>query len=364
MTTLAASQVVTPTGVLAPGVVEIESGLIVAVEPTTGVVPDRVLAPGLIDLQVNGIDDIDVATADGADWDRLDSLLVAQGVTGWCPTLVTAPLDRYAAPLRRISDAASRPGPRPAVLGAHLEGPFLGGRRGAHPPQHVIEPDLGWLAGLPPIVSIVTMGAEVPSATTLIALLSDKGILVAIGHSGADLETSEAAIDAGARLVTHGFNAMSALDHRAPGMVGAFLTDDRVAVSLIADLIHVHPVALSVAFRCKPADQVVLVTDAVAWRRGRAGGVNLVHDGSAARLPDGTLAGSSLGLDRAVANVVTHCGVNLSQAVAAASTNPARLLGLVDRGALAVGLRADVIALDPVDLACREVWIEGEQSTS
>ena len=154
---------------------------------------------------------------------------------------------------------------------------------------------------------------------------------------------------------------MSPLDHRAPGLVGAFLTDDRLAVSLIADLVHVHPVALDVAFRCKPPDGVVLVTDAVAWRRGRAGGVELVYDGSAARLPDGTLAGSAIGLDRAVANVVTHCGVTLERAVLAASTNPALLLGQAERGALAAGRRGDVVSLHPGDLTTREVWIGGEQ---
>ena len=107
MTRIAASQVVSPAGVLAPGVVELDGGRIVAVEPTTGVVPDRVLVPGLVDLQVNGIDDVDVASADGTDWDRLDDLLVAQGVTAWCPTLVTGALDRYAAPLARIAAAAA-----------------------------------------------------------------------------------------------------------------------------------------------------------------------------------------------------------------------------------------------------------------
>ena len=162
--------------------------------------------------------------------------------------------------------------------------------------------------------------------------------------------------------MTHGFNGMSGLDHRAPGMVGALLTDDRVAVSLIADLVHVHPAALSVAFRCKPVDQVVLVTDAVAWQRGNVGGIGLVHDGTAPRLPDGTLAGSALTLDQAVANVVGHCGVTLERAVAAASTNPARLLGLADRGAIETGRRADLVALDPDTLRATETWIEGRRS--
>jgi N-acetylglucosamine-6-phosphate deacetylase len=361
MAVLAAQHVVTPSRVLSPGVVEVDDGRIIHVGPTKGAVPDRVLAPGLVDLQVNGIDDVDVASAEGSDWERLDQLLAAQGVTTWCPTLVTAPLDRYAAPLDRIAEAATRPGPRPAIAGAHLEGPFLGGRPGAHPPALIIPPDRDWLDALPPIVVLVTVAPEPAGAEAAIASLSGRGVLVSLGHSAATIDQAVAGIDAGARLVTHGFNGMTGLDHRAPGMVGALLTDDRVAVSLIADLVHVHPAALAVAFRCKPADRVVLVTDAVAWRRGQVGGIDLVHDGTAPRLADGTLAGSALSLDRAVANVVAHCGAPLARAVAAASTNPARLLGLEDRGAIEPGRRADLVALDPDTLLATATWTEGEQ---
>ena len=205
------------------------------------------------------------------------------------------------------------------------------------------------------------MAPEPEGAVAAIEALVERGRLVSLGHSSATVEQATAGIDAGARLVTHGFNGMSGLDHRAPGMVGALLTDDRVAVSLIADLVHVHPAALSVAFRCKPVDQVVLVTDAVAWQRGSVGGIGLVHDGTAPRLPDGTLAGSALTLDQAVANVVGHCGVTLERAVAAASTNPARLLGLADRGAIETGRRADLVALDPDTLPATETWIQGTQ---
>lgn len=356
MASLSAARVVTPAGVVAPGVVEVADGRIVAVEPTTGAVPDRTLAPGLVDLQVNGIDDVDVASADGDDWERIDERLVAQGVTTWCPTLVTAPLDAYADRLDRIDAAAGRPGARPAIAGTHLEGPFLGDRPGAHRRELIVPPDLGFLDRLPDGVAIVTLGAEVEGATEAIGLLARRGVLVSLGHSGATYEQAGAAIDAGARLVTHGFNAMSGLDHRRPGLVGAALIDDRVAVSLIADLVHVHPAALRVAFRCKPVGRVVLVTDAAAvgWLPG------VVHDGDAPRLADGTLAGSTLALDQAVANVVRHCGVGLDEAVFAAATTPADLLGLTDRGRLEAGARADLVAFGP-DLRCIATWIGGEQ---
>ncbi len=161
--------------------------------------------------------------------------------------------------------------------------------------------------------------------------------------------------------MTHGFNAMDGLHHREPGLVGAALTDDRVTVSLIADGVHVHPAVLDVAFRCKPDGRIVLVTDAVAWRAGGTGEVRVGHDGTAPRLADGTLAGSSLTMDAAVALVVDRADVTLERAVRAASSTPAALLGLTDRGALAPGRLADLAALDPVTLRCTATWVGGGQ---
>jgi N-acetylglucosamine-6-phosphate deacetylase len=342
------------------------------VVPTTGPVPDRILAPGFVDLQVNGVDDVDVAAAKAPeDWDRLDALLAAQGTTTWLPTLVTAPLEAYEGRLDRIAAAADRPGPRPRIAGAHLEGPFLGDAHGAHPGALVRPPDVAWLDALPRIVRLVTLGAEVTGAADAIGALTRRRTLVAVGHSSCTFADAIAAVDAGARLVTHGFNAMSPLHHREPGLVGAFLTDDRVTVSLIADGVHVHPTALDVAFRCKPDGRVILVTDAVAWRAGRVGSIGLaVRDagepasgagGPAPRLPDGTLAGSSLTMDAAVGLCVHRVGVSLERAVRAASTTPAALLGLNDRGALAAGRHADIVALDPTSLRATATWVSGHQ---
>lgn len=334
---------------------------ITSVVPTSGAVPDRVLAPGFVDLQVNGVDDVDVASASGADWDRLDALLAAQGTTTWLPTLTTAPLDAYAERLAVVAAAAARPGARPRIPGAHLEGPFLGGAHGAHSSALVRDVDAGWVAALDGPVAMMTFGAEVSGAENLVDALAARRALPAVGHSKATFVEATAAIDAGARLVTHGFNAMSGLHHRDPGMVGAMLTDDRVAVSLIADGVHVHPAALDVVFRCKPDGRVVLVTDSVAWRAGRAGTIGLTHDGTAPRLEDGTLAGSSLTMDQAVANVVRHVGVSLERGVRAAATTPAQLLGLNDRGALAAGRLADVVSLDPSSLRVTATWVAGTQ---
>src|SRR5262249_41650363 len=153
--------------------------------------------------------------------------------------------------------------------------------------------------------------------------------------------------EAGARMVTHCFNGMGPLHHRDPGLVGIALTDDRVTACVIADLVHVHPIAIALIFKAKPPDRVVLVTDAVAWQAGRVGGLGIELVRGAPRLADGTLAGSALTMDGAVRNVVTAAAVSIEAAVTAASTNPAALLGLRDRGRIEPGARADLVALTP-----------------
>lgn len=348
-----AATIVTPFGLHGPGAVVVDDGRIVDIEPARGLdtTPARILAPGFIDLQVNGIGPIDVAGAEGDDWDELDMRLLAQGVTTWCPTLVSAPLDRFARPLERISVAAGRADGRvrPVIAGAHLEGPFLGGAPGAHPLKFLQPPDLEWLASLPDIVRVVTLAPETARALDAIRLLSGRGVLVSLGHSTATYEETLAAIDAGARLVTHCFNGMGPLHHREPGLIGAALTDDRLAVSLITDLIHVHPAAVSLVFRSKSAQRVALVTDAVAWEGG----------GDAPRLADGTLMGSTLTADAAIRNAVQRCGISLADAVRAAATTPADLLGLADRGRIEPGARADLVALN-ADLTVETTWVLGQ----
>lgn len=360
MTTIAGARALTPDGWTGPVEVAVEDGVIAAIRPTAASLPPLALVPGFVDLQVNGHDDIDVATATGRDWDRLDDLLARQGVTTWCPTLVTAPLDAYAVPLGHITAAAARSGPRPAIAGAHLEGPFLGGRAGAHPAELIRPIDTAWLEHLPPVVRVVTLGPEIDGAMAAIEELAGRGLLVALGHSSATYERGTEAIDAGARLATHCFNAMDGLHHRAPGLVGAALCDDRIAVSLIADLAHVHPALLRLAFRAKGPEAVALVTDAVAWRSGHVGGITVEAVDGVPRLADGTIAGSALTMDRAVRNTVVAAGVPLADAVTAAATTPARLLGLDDRGRLAVGARADLVALSE-DLAVEATWVAGER---
>ena len=360
---LRAAAVLTSHGVLEPGAVVVDDGLIAEVRPIepAASVPARTLVPGFVDLQVNGHEDVDVASARGGDWDRLDQLLLAHGVTTWCPTLVTAPLERYPEALDRLAAAAARPvgRARPEMAGAHLEGPFLGGCPGAHRREWLQPLDLDWLGGLPATVAVVTLAPELRGAPEAVSSLVGRGVLASLGHSDASYDQAVDAVDAGARLVTHLFNGMAPMHHRAPGLVGASLSDERVSVSLIADLVHVHPALLRAAFLAKGPGRVALVTDAVAWRAGRVGEVTLElgRDGAPA-LADGTLAGSALTMDQAVRNCVRAAGLPLRAVVDAAATTPAALLGLDDRGALAPGRRADIVALSPA-LDVVGVWVQG-----
>lgn len=361
MPSIVARRVLTPNRISGPTEVSFEGGLITAVRPTgPGAAPlDGLLVPGFIDLQVNGIDDLDVSVATGADWDRLDALLLAQGVTTWCPTVVTAPLASYDAVLERIATAMVRPAAgRPAIAGIHLEGPFLGGAPGAHPQQLLLDPDLDWLAALPPAVRIMTLAPERKGALEAVQLLGARDVVVSLGHSTATHGESTAAIDAGASLVTHLFNGMGPLHHREPGLLGAALADPRVVASLIADLVHVHPAVLRTAFTAKPRG-IALVTDAVAWRAERVGRLTIELRDGAPRLGDGTLAGSALSMDTAIRNVVRAAGVDLAAAVTAATATPAGVLGLHDRGRIDVGCRADFVLLDD-DLRVQRVWVSGE----
>ena len=372
MPSTAARRILTSAGLTGPGLVFFDdTGTITAIEPTDAITPDITLVPGFVDLQVNGIDDVDVAAARGDDWTRLGNRLLDQGVTAWCPTLVTNALHRFGEPLGRMSDArratASRSANLPTIIGAHLEGPFLGGAPGAHP-RHLIAPiDLDWLGDLVDlgdIVRLVTIAAEIPLAAEAAALLSHRGVVVSIGHSTPTSSEVEAVVDAGASMVTHLFNGMSGVHHREPGLASVALVDDRLTVGLIADLVHVERRSIELAFRAKPEDRIVLVTDAVAWQAGSVGegrnGIRIELRDGAARLADGTLAGSAVTMDQMIRNVVNVCGIPLERAVRAASTNPARLMGCTDRGAIEVGRRADLVGLD-VDLAVRGVWLHGAQ---
>ena len=286
---------------------------------------------GYVDLQINGVDDVDFSRADGDDWVRAGRRLVASGVTGYLATICSMPLDRYADALQRVTTAQAAAGPDlPRILGVHLEGPFLGGALGAHPPAMVRSMDVGWLTELvdafPGLVRLVTLAPEADPDSAGIRALVARRITVSLGHTTASYEQAVAAADAGATLTTHLFNGMGPLHHRAPGIVGAAL-DPRVALTptVIGDFVHVHPGVVAMAFA---ATDPILVSDAVATGVSYFDAQVTAARG-AAYLADGTLTGAVALLDAAVRNVV-GLGVPVADAVAAASYRPAAVLGLTE----------------------------------
>ena len=326
--------------------------------PTT----DLMLAPGFVDLQVNGIEDVDVWSTALDDnttaWERINQLLLDQGVTSWCPTLVTAPLDLYQVAIEFVNRQRRVLG-TPHVIGVHLEGPFLGGAVGAHRSQDICDVNTKWLLEHVDGVALMTLGAEVHGAVEACKVLSSHGIKISIGHSIPTREEFENCVSAGATLVTHLFNAMSGVHHREPGLATWALTNDNVFASLIADGVHVSADVIGLSFSAKP-NKMVLVTDAVAWRAGAAGKIRISLRDGAPRLENGTLAGSAVTMPEAIKVCVEQAHVALPQALQAASANPAKVMGLADRGVLQVGYLADIVGLTN-DLSVGAVWVSGQR---
>ena len=305
---------------------------------------------------------------DTAALDGMARALLRRGVTSFLPTAVTAPLDDLVAFAERVREwLPTSPADGAEPLGFNLEGPFLApARRGAHDATHLEAPADAPRATLERLVDglrLTTIAPELPGAIDLIGWLQGQGVAISIGHSAAAVDEARDGFAAGARSTTHLFNAMTGVDHQAPGVAVAALLDDTTYVELIADGIHVHPALWPLITRLKPRDRLLLVSDALALAgtgdgRGRIGRLDVVVAGGRATLAGtSTLAGSVIALDDAVRNLVSH-GVSVPDAVAAASRNPLELLGVMDRGRIEVGQRADLVELDP-DLRVRRVMRGG-----
>lgn len=324
------------------------------------------LAPGFVDVQVNGGGGVllnDAPTADGVA--RICNAHAKFGTTALLPTLITDTADLTQRAVAAIRQAIA--GGMPGCVGVHLEGPFLSpDKRGAHDAQlirQMDDADVDAILAMGIDTLLVTLSPErVPAR--IIRRLVDGGIIVSIGHSNATYDQILAAVDAGARGVTHIYNAMSPLSHRAPGVVGAALDSKALWCGLIADGHHVHPAAIGIALRAKrEPGRIFLVTDAMSTvgsdiqefdlngRRIRR------HDGVLV-LDDGTLAGSDLDMMSAVRFMVQSIGLDLSEALRMAATYPADFLQRTDLGRIAKGTRGDLVHIDN-NLQAKAVWRAG-----
>lgn len=371
------ARVVAPAGVLDSGWIHIEGGLISAVGGESAPADDdrwslegRFVVPGFIDLHVHGGGGHSMQSADPDEILAAATFHLAHGTTQTLVSIVTAPLEETTAALRAVASLAGTG----TIVGAHLEGPFLNPvRAGAHDARHLLAPDGPTsdrlMAAADGALRVVTVAPELPGGLDLVRRVVAAGGVAAIGHSDADHAEAMAAFDAGASLVTHLFNGMRPWHHRDPGLAGAALERPDIAFELINDGIHLHDASARLAFAAAPG-RVALVTDATALagaagRRHRLGAGEIQVQDGAPRLVDGdTLAGSTLTMDRALARAVNELGVPIGAAVEAASTTPARILGIGNRvGSIEPGKKADLVVLAG-DLRVEAVMAGGRWITS
>ena len=408
MIVLSGAELVLPDRILSPGTLAIDGGRIVDIRPGSaqaGPAPPfhgHYILPGFIDVHVHG-----VAGIDSLDDDAIAAMaarLPRYGVTAFCPTTVACSPAALRRVLAQVADARAQPQPRGArVLPAHLESNFINvDYNGAQPvdclrsPRRALDGWAGRTGGAgaagraggageagafeatdilreieraSPDVGIVTLAPELDGGLELIEWLTSRGHRVSLGHSGATYDQALAGIAAGARHATHLFNRMPRLDHRAPGLVGAVLQTDDVAAELICDGVHVHPALIRTAVAAKRPQKILAITDGTGAAGlpdgGQAvlGGRAITSREGAAYLADGTLAGSVLTMDAALRTLVERIGFSLVDAATMCATTPARELGLVGHGLLAVDSVADVVVLD-AQLAVVQTYVGGQLAYS
>lgn len=325
------------------------------------------LTAGFIDIHVHGgggesFDDGGESIVRGLD------LHQRHGTTRAVVSLVTAPVGQLAA---RASGVAALMASDPRILGSHLEGPFLDvGHKGAHEPS-LLRPatraDIdALLEAADGTLRQITIAPELPGGLDAVRAFSDAGVAVAVGHTGADYAQALAAFDAGASILTHAFNAMPGLHHRAPGPVAAAARTPGVTLEVVGDGVHVHPEVVRMLFASAPA-RMALVTDAMAAAGAEDGDYLLgslaveVRDGVARLADGGSIAGSTLTLDDALRRTVREAGVPVAEAVLAVTETPAAAVGRGgDLGRLLPGYAADAVLLDD-DFAVGAVWRDGVQ---
>lgn len=325
------------------------------------------LAPGFVDIHGHG--GAGASFDDGVEAIRTARAMhLAHGTTRAVVSLVTASIDDLARRVAVVADLVERDA---TILGSHLEGPFLDvAHKGAHTESLLRPADAASVARLVDAgrgtVRQVTLAPELPGGLDATAQFVAAGVAVAVGHTSATEEQTRAAFDAGATILTHAFNSMPGIHHRAPGPVVAAMRDDRVTLEIIADGTHVHPDVIALAFAGAPG-RIALITDAMAAAGASDGHYELgglavtVTDGTARLDSNGSIAGSTLTQDAAL-RLVVRGGLALPTAVAALTSVPARAIGVAGRyGSLRPGASADAVVLDD-DLRVRQVWVDGARA--
>ncbi|MDF2926318.1 MAG: N-acetylglucosamine-6-phosphate deacetylase [Paenibacillaceae bacterium] len=330
------------------------------------------LLPGFIDIHVHGGNGSDFMEADPAAYDKITAFHARGGTTSMLATTVTASRSSIGNVLEAAAAYRLNPMPGAKLAGVHLEGPFISPKwSGAQNPSHIVHPRRDWLeawtASCPGLIRLVTLAPEQEGALDVIAWLSSQGIVAAAGHTDATYEQMEAAVDSGLRHAVHTFNAMKGLHHREPGALGAVLSNNRIVAEVIADGHHVHPTCIQLLAKAKGPEHLVLITDAISASglgNGdyKLGGLDVIMAEGVARLREGgALAGSTLTMIDAFRYAVSTAGLSVVDASKAASSNPARVLGIDgETGSIACGKLADLLLVTP-DWTISRIWVDGRE---
>lgn len=312
------------------------------------------VAPGLVDIHIHGYVGEDTCDGNLEGLEKMARAITANGVTAFCPTTMTVAkeqIEKAFDTARELKNKKEYYGAE--VLGINCEGPFINpSKKGAQAEEHILRPDGKFITDNADIIKLVTIAPEMDGATEAIEYITkNSDVLVSMGHTGATFEEANEGIKAGVRHTTHLFNAMTALMHRNPGVVGAALTNDSVSCELIADTFHVNKGLFALVSKVK-GDKLCLITDCM--RAGGMpdgkydlGGQDVYVKGIQCLLEDGTIAGSVLRLNRSVQNIYENTDLGIAKSFAAASLNPATAIGVADRkGSLEVGKDADIIIVN------------------
>lgn len=324
------------------------------------------VSPGFIDLHIHGSGGKDTMDGNIEDLRTISSVIAENGVTGFLPTTMTMSKEKIYKALDVIRLGMESEAEGAKILGAHMEGPFVNEiYKGAQKKDYIVKPDYDFIKGYEDIIKIITIAPEVDNNSDFIKNVKENtDIVISMGHSNATYEEAMKAVENGVSHATHLFNAMTPLNHRNPGVVGAVFGSD-VNCELIADKIHVHPAMFQVVINIKGKDKVILITDSMragCMKDGvsELGGQKVIVKDNSARLEDGTLAGSILRLNQAVKNILENTNLKMYEAIAMVSINAAKDIGIDKRkGSIEIGKDADIVIFDD-NIAVKQTIVEGK----
>ena len=339
---------------------------------TSGTVFDaagRRIVPGFIDIHTHGAVGVDVNGASAEDLEKIGKFFAKNGTTSWLASILTDTEEQTSRAISQCFEYQASAGKGAQLLGIHLEGPFLASEFKGAMPEHLLKKGSEDLAAsyqrlANGNIRYITVSPEVEGVLELIPRLRELGIVVAMGHSGADYDTAMAAIQAGTAACTHTFNAMAPLHQHRPAIIGAALESD-VYCEMICDGLHLHPAIVRLLWKTKGPQRLVAITDSIMAAGLPDGnyhlGVNqvVVEKGDAKLASDGTRAGSTLTQDRALRNLLSFTGLSLEEILPVLTENPAKLIGVYDRkGSIEDGKDADLVVLDEQNQVA-DVFLQG-----